>query len=88
MLTGGPRFQAEGLPATRHRLALGFAIIAVGMTLGRSQVALLLCAFLLAGAAAEIMRAPQPSHLSAPAIGRADHEAILSRIFRTGRLRH
>jgi hypothetical protein len=44
-----------------HRLALGFAIIAVGMTLGRSQVALLLCAFLLAGAAAEIMRAPQPS---------------------------
>jgi hypothetical protein len=61
MLTGGPRFQAEGLLATRHRLALGFAIIAVGMALGRSQVALLLCAFLLAGAAAEIMRAPQPS---------------------------
>jgi len=28
------------------------------MALGRSQVALLLCAFLLAGAAAEIMRAP------------------------------
>ena len=27
-----------------HRLALGFAIIAVGMALGRSQVALLLCA--------------------------------------------
>ena len=44
-----------------HRLALGFAIIAVGMALGRSQVALLLCALLLAGAAAEIMRAPQPS---------------------------
>ena len=61
MLTGGPRFQTEGLPATRHRLALGFAIIAVGMALGRSQVALLLCAFLLAGAAAEIMLAPQPS---------------------------
>jgi hypothetical protein len=45
-----------------HRLALGFAIIAVGMALGRSQVALLLCGLLLAGAAAEIMRAPRPSH--------------------------
>ena len=61
MLTGGPRFQAEGLPATRHRLALGFAIIAVGVGARPPPGAPLLCAFLLAGAAAEIMRAPQPS---------------------------
>src|SRR5882757_10996969 len=38
-----------------HVLAVGFAIIAAGVALGRSQVALLLCALLLAAAVANLL---------------------------------
>jgi hypothetical protein len=38
-----------------HVMAVGFAIIAAGVALGRSQVALLLCALLLAAAAANLL---------------------------------
>lgn len=41
-------------------LALGFAVTAVAVALGRSQVALLLCALLLASAVAEIISSPSP----------------------------
>jgi hypothetical protein len=44
-----------------HMLAVGFAIIAVSVALGRNQVALLLCALLVAAAAAEILRSPRPT---------------------------
>lgn len=44
-----------------HSLAIGFAIVAAMMALGRSQVALLLCVLLLAAAAAEILSAPRPA---------------------------
>lgn len=43
-----------------HALALAFALVAALMALGRSQVALLLCALLLAAASAEIVQAGQP----------------------------
>jgi hypothetical protein len=46
----------------RHRwLAVGFAISAAGVALGRNQVALLLCMLLLAAGMAEVWRAPQPA---------------------------
>ena len=45
-----------------HIVAVGFAIMAAGVALGRNQVALLLCALLLAAAAAEILRSPRPLH--------------------------
>jgi hypothetical protein len=38
-----------------HRMAIAFSIVAVGVALGRNQVALLLCMFLLAAAAAEVL---------------------------------
>jgi hypothetical protein len=44
-----------------HRIAIGFSIVAVGVALGRNQVALLLCMFLLAAAAAEILGAERPT---------------------------
>jgi hypothetical protein len=44
-----------------HMVAVGFAIMAVSVALGRSQVALLLCALLLAACAAEVFRLPQPA---------------------------
>ncbi|MGC2083607.1 MAG: hypothetical protein WA702_09640 [Bradyrhizobium sp.] len=40
--------------------AIGFAITAAGIALGRNQTALLLCLFLVAAALAEIMSSPQP----------------------------
>jgi hypothetical protein len=44
-----------------HLVAVGFAIVAASVALGRNQVALLLCALLLAAAAAEILRSPRPA---------------------------
>jgi hypothetical protein len=44
-----------------HVAAASFAIVVASVALGRSQVALLLCALLLAFAAAEVLRAPRPS---------------------------
>jgi hypothetical protein len=44
-----------------HALAIGFAIVAALMALGRSQVALLLCVLLLMAAVAEIMGALRPA---------------------------
>jgi hypothetical protein len=44
-----------------HALAIGFAIVAAMMALGRSQLALLLCVLLLVVAAAEIMSVPRPA---------------------------
>jgi hypothetical protein len=44
-----------------HMIAIGFAVTAVGVALGRNQVALLLCALLLAAAVAEIVAAPRPA---------------------------
>src|SRR5262249_34105570 len=44
-----------------HTIAFAFALTAVGVALGRSQVALLLCALLLAAAVAEITGSPQPA---------------------------
>jgi hypothetical protein len=44
-----------------HILAAGFAVTAVNVALGRNQVALLLCALLLAVALAEALCAPQPA---------------------------
>src|SRR5258708_11684501 len=41
-------------------MSVGFAIMAVSEALGRSQVALLLCALLVAAAVAEIWRSPRP----------------------------
>ena len=43
-----------------HVMSVGFAIMAVSEALGRSQVALLLCALLAAAAVAEIWRSPRP----------------------------
>lgn len=43
-----------------HLAALGFAISAAGVALGRNQVALLLCALLLGAGVAEILRSPRP----------------------------
>jgi hypothetical protein len=43
-----------------HLMAIGFAVTAVNVALGRNQVALLLCALLLAAAMAEILCAPNP----------------------------
>ena len=42
-----------------HATAVGFAIVATGVALGRSQVALLLCALLLFAAVAELMSSQQ-----------------------------
>jgi hypothetical protein len=44
-----------------HWVAVGFAISAAGVALGRNQVALLLCMLLLAAGMAEAWRAPQPA---------------------------
>lgn len=44
-----------------HAVAIGFAIVAVTLALGRSQVALLLCVLLLMAAVAEILGAPRPA---------------------------
>jgi hypothetical protein len=44
-----------------YAIAFGFAVIAVGVALGRSQVALLLCALLLAAAVAKITGSQQPA---------------------------
>ena len=44
-----------------HLLAVGFAISAAGVALGRNQVALLLCMLLLAAGVAEILRSPRPA---------------------------
>ncbi len=44
-----------------HTVAVAFAIVAVTMALGRSQVALLLCALLLAAAVAEVLGAQRPA---------------------------
>jgi hypothetical protein len=44
-----------------YTLALAFSVTAAGMALGRNQVALLLCALLVAAAVAEVMSARQPA---------------------------
>jgi hypothetical protein len=44
-----------------HALALAFSVSAVGMALGRNQVALLLCALLVSAALAEIVSSQQPA---------------------------
>jgi hypothetical protein len=44
-----------------HTIAFAFAFAAAGVALGRSQVALLLCALLLAAAVAEVTGSPQPA---------------------------
>jgi hypothetical protein len=43
-----------------HLIAIAFALTAVSVALGRNQVALLLCALLLAAAVAEILNSPRP----------------------------
>src|SRR4030081_3504322 len=44
-----------------HLLAVGFAISAASVALGRNQVALLLCMLLLTAGVAEILRSPRPA---------------------------
>ena len=44
-----------------HKAAVAFVIVAVTMALGRSQVALFLCALLLAAAVAEVLWAQRPA---------------------------
>jgi hypothetical protein len=44
-----------------HLVAVGFAIVAASVALGRNQVALLLCALQLVAASAEILRSPWPA---------------------------
>jgi hypothetical protein len=43
-----------------HVMAIGFAVIAAGVALGRNQVALLLCALLLAAAVANLLASARP----------------------------
>jgi hypothetical protein len=43
-----------------HIMAIGFAVTAVSVALGRNQVALLLCALVLAAAIAEVLCSPRP----------------------------
>ncbi|SHN80673.1 hypothetical protein [Bradyrhizobium erythrophlei] len=50
-------FLQLGLERRSYILALGFSVVAVGMALGRNQVALLLCALLISAAVAEILGA-------------------------------
>jgi hypothetical protein len=54
-------FLQLALERRSHTSAIGFAFVAVGVALGRSQAALLLCLLLLAAAAAEVLRAPLPT---------------------------
>jgi hypothetical protein len=44
-----------------HILAVGFAVTAANLALGRNQVSLMLCALLLAAAVAEVLCSPQPA---------------------------
>jgi hypothetical protein len=44
-----------------HLMAVGFAVTAISVALGRNQVALLLCALLLAAGVAEILCSPRPA---------------------------
>jgi hypothetical protein len=44
-----------------HAIAFGFAVTAIGVALGRSQVALLLCALLLTAAIAEVTALQRPA---------------------------
>jgi hypothetical protein len=53
-------FLQLALDRRSHIMALGFAVTAVSVALGRSQVALLLCLLLLAAAMAEIISSPSP----------------------------
>jgi len=54
-------FLQLALERRSHALALAFAVAAVGVALGRNQVALLLCALLVSVAVTEIMGSRQPA---------------------------
>jgi hypothetical protein len=62
-------FLQLALERRSHMIAFGFALAAVGVALGRSQVALLLCALLLAAAIADIIASQQPARYLRERIG-------------------
>jgi hypothetical protein len=52
-----------------HLVAIGFAMAAASVALGRNQVALLLCVLLLAAAAADILSSPRPGRFLRERLG-------------------